>query len=276
MFSKAGRGCSYLGYTVSATRTPYTTRTVSLDAGIARGEFPPPDVLFLDNEGQEQGAVEGLRRTLGSSRRPRVVLLAAYPYQHRRLNQFFNRIGYGSMAVEGVDPVPPCPIGQFDCAAENEFYKQRVYEFFNQQMGGVGFSPFPMLLRDMGKRPPPADSAAHKWRVPSARGGGVGAQGAGSKRSEAKPSVPFANPLVDLPPSKRDDSELFVVTCASADYFNNLLNLIGSGHVNSPGSKFVVYDLGLTPQQRAELSCLLDVTVRDFDVSEMPSHFRYI
>ena len=65
-----------------------------------------------------------------------------------------------------------------------------------------------------------------------------------------------------------------VVTAASAAYFDELLNLVGSLHTYAPGKRILIYDLGLSPQNAAAAGLLESVEVVQFAFDRFPPHVR--
>ena len=54
-------------------------RTDSIDRAIARNELSAPDVIKVDVEGAETGALRGMANLLASARRPRIVFIELHP-----------------------------------------------------------------------------------------------------------------------------------------------------------------------------------------------------
>lgn len=70
-----------------------TVRTVSLDEGIARGEWPLPDVIKIDVEGAESRVLSGAAR-LFSMHHPVIVLACHGTPQFRACSELLNSAGY--------------------------------------------------------------------------------------------------------------------------------------------------------------------------------------
>ena len=65
-----------------------------------------------------------------------------------------------------------------------------------------------------------------------------------------------------------------VVTAASAAYFDELLNLVGSLHTYAPGKRILIYDLGLSPQHVSAAGLLENAEVVQFPFDRLPPHVR--
>ena len=78
LFSDGPHGCSP---TLAATdgRTPVTVRTRSIDAAIADGTLPTPQLIKLDIEGAEVKALRGMTSLLAATDRPRMLFIEVHP-----------------------------------------------------------------------------------------------------------------------------------------------------------------------------------------------------
>ena len=70
------------------------------------------------------------------------------------------------------------------------------------------------------------------------------------------------------------DGSVWVVTAASAVYFDRVRNFVGSMHTYAVGVPVLVYDLGLSAEQRQQMTAWQNVSVRAFPFDEYPQHVR--
>lgn len=80
----------------------------------------------------------------------------------------------------------------------------------------------------------------------------------------------------DVEVATANKSKLVLVTAASHVFFGALMNLVGSVHFWEGSKKLpiLVYDLGLTVAERAEVRGWAGVSLRTFDFSAHPDHVR--
>lgn len=70
---------------------------------------------------------------------------------------------------------------------------------------------------------------------------------------------------------------ILITSCDSSKYFARLVNLIGSVQYWEPNLRVVVYDLGLSANDRATVEQWSNVfAVHTVPFDELPSHFRYL
>lgn len=94
------------------------------------------------------------------------------------------------------------------------------------------------------------------------RGEGAGGQrGAGVEEEEEEEEGGSEEPLT-------------LVTGCSSEYFPQLKNLIGSLHAHEPGTSALVYDLGLTSNQRQAVRGWRNVQLARFPFEKHPPHVR--
>lgn len=71
---------------------------------------------------------------------------------------------------------------------------------------------------------------------------------------------------------EHETEEVVLVTAASHHFFEALQNLVGSVHFWEEDMRVVVYDLGLTPTERATVRSWARVGLRTLDRSKYPAH----
>lgn len=76
----------------------------------------------------------------------------------------------------------------------------------------------------------------------------------------------------DDPEGKRCEAEFAVVTAASHEYYDRLINLAGSMRVWAPSSLLLVYDVGLTNHQARRVASLPNVTYIKLPLQDLPRH----
>jgi hypothetical protein len=81
-----------------------------------------------------------------------------------------------------------------------------------------------------------------------------------------KPKPTTDPELLDLP--------LTLVTAASSGFVGHLGNIVGSAHYWEPNLEIAVYDLGLSDDNKAQISKWCRVTIRPIDFDKYPSHVR--
>ncbi|EKX40129.1 hypothetical protein GUITHDRAFT_113865 [Guillardia theta CCMP2712] len=70
------------------------------------------------------------------------------------------------------------------------------------------------------------------------------------------------------------EAPLTLVSAVSKDYFDRLRNLIGSVHTSEPDLPVVIFDMGLSKEQRKELSSWDGVELRVYNFDKHPEHVR--
>ena len=70
------------------------------------------------------------------------------------------------------------------------------------------------------------------------------------------------------------DGRVWVVTAASSVYFDRVSNFVGSMHTYAVGVPVLIYDLGLTAEQRQQIAAWQNVSVRAFPFDAYPQHVR--
>ena len=70
------------------------------------------------------------------------------------------------------------------------------------------------------------------------------------------------------------DGSVWVITAASSVYFDRVRNFVGSMHTYAAGVPVLVYDLGLSAEQRLQMAEWQNVSVRAFPFDEYPQHVR--
>ncbi|KXZ54237.1 hypothetical protein GPECTOR_5g328 [Gonium pectorale] len=83
------------------------------------------------------------------------------------------------------------------------------------------------------------------------------------------PEAPHADPHAPY-----NLTNVTVVTGCSATFVDRLENLVGSLQYWAPGAALVVYDLGFSSEQLAEMRCWSGVELRRFPWESFPSHVR--
>ncbi|MFA5786460.1 MAG: FkbM family methyltransferase [Actinomycetota bacterium] len=78
-------------------------RTVSLDGLIEGGRIPPPDVIKMDIEGGEYGALLGARTLLGRATGLTLFLSTHGPDVHARCLDLLGSLGYELRPFDGKD-----------------------------------------------------------------------------------------------------------------------------------------------------------------------------
>ncbi|KAG1652377.1 hypothetical protein FOA52_005563 [Chlamydomonas sp. UWO 241] len=85
--------------------------------------------------------------------------------------------------------------------------------------------------------------------------------------------------LLAPPTTRRPDStapynvsRLVLVTGASSGFFDRMRNMVGSLHVWEPHQRLLVYDLGFSQRQVAEMLCWRNVEVLPFPFADYPAH----
>jgi hypothetical protein len=71
---------------------------------------------------------------------------------------------------------------------------------------------------------------------------------------------------------KRCEAEFAVVTAASHEYYDRVINLAGSMRVWAPSTSLLVYDVGLTNQQASRVASLQNVTYLKLPLGDLPPH----
>jgi hypothetical protein len=74
-------------------------------------------------------------------------------------------------------------------------------------------------------------------------------------------------------PAQCQGANMRVATAAEKNYFPQVLNFIGSVHYWEPLMMVTVYDMGFTPEQRANLTRLSNVSLRRLPLERLPPHF---
>ena len=90
--------CTETGHIAAADPDPHAVgelevRLVSIDARVAAGEIPPPDVMKIDVEGAELGVLRGAERVL-RAHRPRLLVELHTPEMDRECPAFLEALGY--------------------------------------------------------------------------------------------------------------------------------------------------------------------------------------
>ncbi len=65
-----------------------------------------------------------------------------------------------------------------------------------------------------------------------------------------------------------------IVNAMSSNHYPQSLNFIGSAQLNMPGTKIIVYDIGLNAEQVSELRTMCNVEVRYFNFSTYPEFMQ--
>lgn len=87
-----------------------------------------------------------------------------------------------------------------------------------------------------------------------------------------KQSMKFNAELLEANNAKCQNPTL--ITAGDENFFENLKNYVGSVHHWEPDLDIVIYDLGLSPTQRATAKTWKNVEVRIFDFDMYPNHVR--
>lgn len=67
--------------------------------------------------------------------------------------------------------------------------------------------------------------------------------------------------------------ELTLVTASDASHARSLMNFLASAGKHEGGTRLIVYDLGLTSGERADIEAHIQCEVRSFDYSKYPAYF---
>lgn len=68
--------------------------------------------------------------------------------------------------------------------------------------------------------------------------------------------------------------ELTLVTASDTSHARSLMNFLASAKEHEPKTRLIVYDLGLTPQERRNIDTRFNYEVRNFDFSRYPPFFN--
>ena len=74
--------------------------------------------------------------------------------------------------------------------------------------------------------------------------------------------------------SPYNPGNLHVLTGASSAYFDRIANLVASVQMFEPELQIVVFDFGFSSHQRAQLACMHNVKLSDFDFSKYPPYIE--
>ena len=78
-----------------------------------------------------------------------------------------------------------------------------------------------------------------------------------------------------ISPSSFRRNELVIITGADSSHFQSLLQLLASLRRHEPGTRVVVFDLGLTKLERTHLYAVFTAAeVRNFEYVQFPDHFN--
>ncbi len=102
------------GELVGEDRAALDVRLVTVDARVAAGELPPPDVMKIDVEGAELAVLRGAERVL-RERRPRLLVELHTPEMDRLCPELLESLGY---RVEPFDRWPGTGIARGGFVAE--------------------------------------------------------------------------------------------------------------------------------------------------------------
>ena len=178
-----------------------------------------------------------------------------------------------------------------------EWYKEMVHNFFRAQMQNGGVEGVAFLFEKIG--------AEGKTLSPSTSGNGdedalgtakrrdVGSKANRGREEKGRRNSTCKRGAIETPRGGtgtvdgRDnhgegedgiyggsEEPLTLVTGCSSDYFPQLQNLIGSLHVFDSGTPVLVYDLGLTREQRVRVRSWEGVELVRFPFESYPAHLR--